>query len=374
MENYRLKSKVSVNDKEYLVQTVNDASQMSVVSSLFVDGQILEVTRLPHPGEVSAEDVLTMVKTTHEEKKGELEHLLATYSKVITSGDVDLMYHLGTAFYYKRMWDEAASLFENVLTAKRDHHQAANYLGLTLMASGKHDQAVKVLSKAVELRPNFADYHNNYGEALMEAGFFRRAVEELEAALKENIYYSDAYFNLGLAYIGNAVRREDFDMYANLLDKTGDVFNRAVLIAPEYKTAQFDEALEMLRQNDLPRAFTMFKAIRDSKRERSRQEFSSFYLRFLLYADRPNERAVADRIRYLQEEIKKNPSYVDLHHELALCYLQQSQFYWRRGIEQFRKTLEINPRLGKAKDGLEKATEFGTSLRDIVSDIARSGH
>jgi tetratricopeptide (TPR) repeat protein len=374
MENYRLKSKVSVNDKEYLVQTVNDASQMSVVSSLFVDGQILEVTRLPHPGEVSAEDVLTMVKTTHEEKKGELEHLLATYGKVVASGDADLMYHLGTAFYYKRMWDEAASLFENVLTAQRDHHQAANYLGLTLMAYGKHDRAVKVLAKAVELRPNFADYHNNYGEALMEAGFYRRAVEELEAALKENIYYADAYFNLGLAYIGNAVRREDFDMYTNLLDKTGDVFNRAVLIAPEYKTAQFDEALEMLRRNDLPRAFTMFKAIRDSKRERSRQEFSSFYLRFLLYADRPNERAVGERIRYLQEEIRKNPSYVDLHHELALCYLQQSQFYWRRGIEQFRRTLEINPRLGKAKEGLDKATEFGTSLRDIVSDIARGGH
>lgn len=374
MENYRLKSKVSINDKEYLVQTVNDASQMSVVSSLFVDGQILEVTRLPHPGEVSAEDILTMVKTTHEEKKGELEHLLATYGKVVSSGDIELMYHLGTAFYYKRMWDEAATLFENVLTAELDHHQAANYLGLTLMANGKHDQAVKVLARAVELRPNFADYHNNYGEALMEAGFYRRAVEELDAALKENIYYSDAYFNLGLAYIGNAVRREDFDMYANLLDKTSDVFNRAVLIAPEYKTAQFDEALEALRQNDLPRAFTMFKAIRDSKRERSRQEFSSFYLRFLLYADRPNERAVADRIRYLQEEIRKNPSYVDLHHELALCYLQQAQFYWRRGIEQFRKTLEINPRLGKARDGLDKATEFGTSLKDMVSNIARGGH
>jgi len=374
MENYRLKSKVAVNDKEYLVQTVNDTSQMSVVSSLFVDGQILEVTRLPHPGEVSAEDVLTMVKTTHEEKKGELEHLLATFGKVISSGDVDLMYHLGTAFYYKRMWDEAESLFEKVLMTERDHHQAANYLGLTLMAHGKHDRAVKALARAVELRPNFADYHNNYGEALMEAGFYRRAVEELEAALKENIYYADAYFNLGLAFIGNAVRREDFDMYTNLLDKTGDVFNRAVLISPEYKTAQFDEALEILRQNDLPRAFTMFKSIRDSKRERSRQEFSSFYLRFLLYADRPNERAVAERIRYLQEEIRKNPSYVDLHHELALCYLQQAQFYWRRGIEQFRKTLEINPRLGKAKEGLDRATEFGTSLKETVSDIARGGH
>jgi len=373
MENYRLKSKVSINEKEYLVQTVNDASQMSVVSSLFVDGKILEVTRLPHPGEVSAEDVLAMVKTTHEEKKGELEHLLATFTKVLSSGDLDLMYHLGTAFYYKRMYDEATALFQSVLSAKTDHHQAANYLGLTLLARGRCDEAVKAIARAVELRPSFADYHNNYGEALLEAGFCRRAVEELESALKHNIYYADAYFNLGIAYIANAVKREDFDMYANLLEKTTDVFNRALLISPEYRTAQFDEAGEALRQGDLPRAFTLFKSVRDSKRERNRQEFSSFYLRFLLFADRPNEKAVDDRIRYLQEEIKKNPTYVDLHHELGLCYLQEAQIFWQKAVGQLRKTTEINPRLAKAQDGLKKAADFGAALRDVVSDITKSG-
>lgn len=371
MENYRLKSKVAVNDKEYMVQTVNDSSDMSVVSSLFVDGQILEVTRFPHPSEVSAEDVLSMVKTTHREKKGELENLLETYSKVIKSGDVELMYHLGTAFYYKRIFEEAGSLFGSVIQLKSDHHQSLNYLGLTLLAQGKFDEAVKALAKAVEMRPNFADYHNNFGEALLEAGFCRRAVEELESALKHNIYYSDAYFNLGIAYIVNAVKREDFDLYSNLLDKTTDLFNRAVLISPEFKNAQFDQAFEILRQGDLPRAYTLFKAVRDSKRERNRQEFSSFYLRFLLHADRPSEKAIADRIKYLQKEIEKNPTYVDLHHELALCYLQQAQYSWQKGISQFRKTIEINPRLVKAKNGLDKAAEFESSINHVVSDIVK---
>lgn len=371
MENYRLKSKVSVKDKEYLVQTVNDTSQMSVVSSLFVDGQILEVARFPHPNEISAEDVLAMVKTTHHEKKSELEHLLATYAKVVKSGNIDLMYHLGTAFYYKRIYDEASSLFEAVLEFKPDHHQATNYLGLTLMALNQCDEAVKMLARAVEMRPNFADYHNNYGEALLEAGFCRRAVEELEAALKQNIYYSDAYFNLGIAFIVNAVKREDFDLYSNLLDKTTDLFNRAVLISPDFKTPQYDEAFEALRNGDLPRAYTLFKAVRDSRREKSRQEFSSFYLRFLLYADRPSEKAIADRINYLQSEINKNPTYVDLHHELAICYLQQAQFSWQKGIEQLRNTIEINPRLNKAKKALETAAEFEATLNNAVSDIIK---
>jgi len=371
MENYRLKSKVLVNDKEFLVQTVNDASQMSVVSSLFVDGRILEIARFPHPAEVSAEDVLAMVKTTHEEKKTELEHLLETYAKVLRSGDTDLMYHLGTAFYFKRIFEEAGTLFQAILEARPDYHQAGNYLGLTLLAQGRNDEAIKALAGAVETRPNFADYHNNYAEALLEGGFCRRAVEELETALKHNIYYADAYFNLGLAHIYNAVKREDFDMYANLLDKTTDLFNRAALIAPDYKTAQFEEAFEVLRQGDLPRAFTLFRAVRDSRRERSRQEFSSFYLRFLLYADRPNEKVIADRILYLQDEIDKNPTYVDLHHELALCYLQQAQFSWRKGIDQFKKTIEINPRLTKTNDALNRAAEFESSLKAVVADIIK---
>jgi tetratricopeptide (TPR) repeat protein len=371
MENYRLKSKVSVNEKEYMLQTVNDSSQLSVVSSLFVDGQILEVTRYPHPNEVSAEEVLAMVKTTHNEKKGELEHLLDTYTKVMKSGNYDLMYHLGTAFYYKCIFDEAITLFEAVLISKPDHHQAANCLGLTLLARNRCDEAVKALAKAVEMRPNFADYHNNFGEALLEAGFCRRAVEELEASLKHNIYYADAYFNLGIAYIVNAVKREDFDMYSNLVEKTTDLFNRAALISPDFKTAQYDEAFEALRQGDLPRAFTLFKAVRDSKREKNREQFSSFYIRFLLYADRPSEKAVADRINYLRDEINKNPTYVDLHHELAMCYLQQAQFSWQKGIDQLKRTIEINPRLTRAKEGLDMATEFESSLQNVVSEIAK---
>jgi tetratricopeptide (TPR) repeat protein len=370
MENYRLKSKVSVNEKEYLVQTVNDASQMSVVSSLFVDGQILEVSRFPHPSDISAEDVLAMVKTTHGEKKDEIEHLLAAYARVMKSSDIELMYHLGTAFYYKRIYEEAAILFEAVLDARPDHHQTANHLGLTLLAQNKSDEAVKALARAIEMRPNFADYHNNFGEALLEAGFCRRAVEELEVALKHNIYYADAYFNLGIAYIVNAVKREDFDMYSNLVEKTSDLFNRAALILPEFKTAQYEEAFEALRRGDLPRAYTLFKAVRNSRREKNRQEFSSFYLRFLLYADRPSQKEIADRINYLQKEINKNPTYVDLHHELALCYLQQAHFSWQKGIDQFKKTMEINPRLSKAKSGLDKAAAFEPSLGVAVDEIA----
>ena len=372
MENYRLKSKVVVAEKEYLVQTAKEQTQDTIISSLFVNGEILEITRVPISLDLSEEELQSALKNIHEEKKNELERLLASFQKVISSGDVDLMHNLGTAFYYKRLYAEARTLFTTVLKLKPDHHQTANYLGLTLMEAGEPDEAVKVLARAVELQSGYADYRNNSGEALLEAGFCRRAVEEFEASLKLNIYYGDAYFNLGIAHVVNGIKKEDYDMYANLLEKASDIFNRAALITPEYKTAQFDEAMEVLKQGDLPRALTLFKAVRSSKKEAYRLEYSGFYLRFLLLSDKAGEKTIAGRIKFLREEINRNPNYVDLRYELALCYLQQAQSSWQEGIRQFKKSIDINPRLKKADFGLNRAEEFAKTMHNTLTEIAKA--
>jgi len=371
MESYRLKSKVSINKKEFLVQTVNDVSQHSVVSSLFVDGEVLEVFRRPHETEVTNDEMLAMVKDTHEERKSELEQLLATYEQVIGSGDAELMFHLGTAFYYKRMYDESGSLFGAVLEQNPEYHKAASFLGMSRLEQGAFDEAIKAMAIAVELRPTFADYHNSYGEALLEGGHCKRAVEEFESAIHLNIYYADAYFNLGLAHIVNAIKREDYDMYSNLLDKTRDLFNRAALISPEFKAPPYKDAIKALESNDLNLAMNLFKTVRGYKKESYRQEFSGFYLRFLLHSSLGNNKSVAERIDFLEKEIEKNPNYVDLHHELGLCYLQQAQISWAMATEKFKEAIQINPQLKKSHMALDKTGDFAESIKAVVTDIAR---
>ncbi len=373
MESFRLKSKVSVDDKEFLVQTVNDASQKSVVSSLFVDGKILEISHYPHDEEMTDRDVLKIVQSTHNVKKSELEQLLSMRQKVTGSGDTDLMLNLGITFYCKRIYDEARELFAAILEIKSDHHQAANYLGLVCLEQGDFEEALKGLSRAVELRPAYADYHNNYGEALLEAEFCQRAVEELETALKLNTYYADAYFNLGIAYVFNAIKREDFEMYSNMREKTADLFDRAALISPEFKTVQYDEAREVFRLNDLPRALNLFKAVRGGKKELSRQRFSGFYIGFLLYSDWVNEKVVEDRIRFLKERIAVNPNYVDLRQELAFCHLHQARLNWKKAIDQLSEACEMNPHLSKAEKSLECAEEFTETMKEVVAEIVKTG-
>ncbi len=368
----QLKSKVSIDDREFLVQTVNDAEEHAVISSLFVDGQVLEVAHFPHSDTMSENEIAHIVKSTHDDKKTELEKLLESHKEVLKSGDTDLMFSIGTGLFYKRLYAEAQSLFESVIACNPDHHQAGNYLGLTRFALGQYEDAAKILGRSVELRSNFADYRNNYGEALLESGFCRRAVEEFQEALKLNIYYSDAYFNLGIAYMVNAHTREDFTMYSEHADKALEMLERAILISPDFKTSRYDEAVRLYEKGDLESAIILFKAVRNYKRFRSRQEFVKFHVRYLLFSELANERAVTERIHFLEEEIEKNPNYADLHYELGLCYMQQAHFNWRQGIIHFDKAVDINPRLSKAENGVMRAREFSDSIKEAVIAIAKN--
>lgn len=369
MDSYRLDSRIVDNEKEYLIQTVNDVRQGVIKTSFFVNGELMDASVMPHSEEMSENEILNLVKTTHGDKKSELEYLLKSYRNILEEGRPEMMFHLGSALFYRRMYPEARQLFQSAVKIRHDYHEAYYFLSQTELMSNHIDAAVKAGLKAVEIRPQFADYRNILGEAFMAAGSCRRAVIEFEDAIKLNIYYADAYFNLALAYTLNAVTKEDFNLYTDLTTKTMDLLNKAVLINPDYKTSTFDEAVAALTNGELKRAFALFKGVRDEKKEKQRQGKAAHFHRFLMYTEWLSQSNIDDRIKQLQNEIDRNPSYVDLYYELGACYLHQAKFAWQKSIEQFKKALEINPSLAKAKRSLELSEENYLKLTDAIFDI-----
>lgn len=371
METYRLNSRVASSDREYLIQTVNDTSSHQIRSSIFAEGQLLETVEenvYPHLPE---HELLEMVKTAHKERKEEVEHLFERYKEALQSNDVEHIDYLGLALMYKRMYNEAEALFRRAVSLRVTSHDTLNHLGMVLMTLGKYQEAVETFGKCVEAQPGFADYRNNLGESFLAVGSCKRAMIEFDEAITINIYYGDAYYNKALAYILNSIRREDFKLFSEATEKTTEMLERAIVVCPEYQDKSFEEGKQALIDGDLDTAYTKFLNSRERKKERRFKEFSNVYLKFMLAADRVDEKMLRRRIESLKEAIAKNPHYPDLHYDLAVAYTLMGRFVHSKAIKEYQEALKINPEFERAKKSLRLAENEFRGFDVLVKAILK---
>lgn len=370
-ETYRLNSRFATSEREYLVQTISDANRGRVVSSIFVEGTLLETQEESFDSGTTPEEVLKRVKETHEERSKEVQYLVDIYKSVVKGDDIQQMVYLGQALLYKKMYAEAIMLFSQATAVDAEYHQAWAHLGIAQFQTNKWEDACQSFSRCVELRPNFADYRNNLGEALLAVESCKRAVLEFEEAIKTNVYYGEAYLNLGLAYVLNAIRREDFKLFSNQREKTDEMLRKAEVIMPDMVDQTYLEGKKYLDQGDLENALQKLLASRERRRQRRWREFSDSYMKFMLGANKVNERLLTRRIKSLQTAILTNPHYADLHHELAIAYTLLGSFIHRKAVEEYESALRINPEFDRAKRNLKLAENEIKGFEVLVKAIMK---
>ena len=93
--------------------------------------------------------------------------------------------------------DEAIAHYRKALEIKPDYAEAHNNLGNALAGRGQVDEAIAHYRKALEIKPDYAEAHNNLGNALAGRGQVDEALEHYQKAL-------------GLASAGNDMAMADF--------------------------------------------------------------------------------------------------------------------------------------------------------------------
>ncbi|MFH1687182.1 MAG: hypothetical protein ABIE70_06620 [bacterium] len=368
-----MKSRLVGRDKEYIIQTSNDADQSAVSSVLIVDGVPTETARFDHPGDIGSEEVLQLVRSKHDRTKQEVESLLNACREALDRREPEHMTNLGLACFYKGFYLEAQELMRTAIAVDGAGHRALHYLSQVESALERPAAAVQAAEQAVQLRPRFADYRNNLGVALAGAGRYRHAIGEFTEAIQINLYYAEAYFNLGLALVHNALTRDDPSLFEGVLSRSEEQFNRALMINSDYDTPLFHRGIQSLRETDLPGAYACFSRLREERWERHRREYASFYMQSILYPDWSNEDALDDRISFLQKEIERNPTYVDLVAQLGHCHLHRARLAWSCGLEQYRSALQTNASLKELRDILDRGEECLAGLDKVLSEIPKKG-
>jgi tetratricopeptide (TPR) repeat protein len=371
METFRINSKLKENEKEILIQTANNPSEGTISSSIYIDGVLTELLMLPHPLEENPDRVMSLVKETHGSRKDELEALLAAYRNAISSSDAKLICKLGQALYYKRFFAEAKELLRSAVTLDPEFHSARQALAKVELELGNVKSALQHAEQAAKQCPRYADYRNTMGEVLMINQDYVNAVTEFQDAVKINLYYAEAYFNLGLAVLKCVKANPNEHSAPNLLGRARDALKKAAMIDAEFAVSPFEQGIKALEGAQLNKSLEYFEIVAKRVREKQRSDQAAYFMRFVIMRDSAAEETIESRIKYLEKEITKNPSYVDFHAELAQCYLELSRKNWRKGIEQYRKTLELNPGFGSARRCLEESErqygELCNSLERIVS-------
>jgi tetratricopeptide (TPR) repeat protein len=91
---------------------------------------------------------------------------------------------IATQKFAAAMPDEAAAIFQHVLTRDPNNAEATFRLGMIATAKGVPLVALPMLARAVELEPRSAFYHGTLGDQLRNLGRYREAEGAFRAALR----------------------------------------------------------------------------------------------------------------------------------------------------------------------------------------------
>ena len=206
---------------------------------------------------------------------GKLEEAEAIYREMIAIGTTNqaVFGNLAAVCGMQGRSEEVIELLNKAIDLKHDYPDAHNNLGVALQKKGDINAAIDSFNTALKLKPNYPVAHYNLGTALQEQGELTAAIASFNKAIELKPDYADAHNNLGTAlqktgnlttaisYYNTCIRlNPDYpDAYINLgnaLQEQGELtaaiasFNKAIELKPDCPNALFNSSLTMLLGGD----------------------------------------------------------------------------------------------------------------------------
>jgi tetratricopeptide (TPR) repeat protein len=196
-------------------------------------------------------------------------------------------------------------------------------LGIVLSEQREAEQAIDHYSRAIALRPDYAEAHYNLGRLLVEKGQLDDAIAHYERAAAINPADAEAQNNLGVTLFGSG--RAD-DAIAH--------YQKALEIRPEYAEASCNLANALIAKGDFDSAITQYTACLAAIPEHEEAQYN--LASALLHKGRTDEAI----IQY-QKVLQMHPENADAHANLGSASLAKGRV--RDAIAEYTKALQISP-------------------------------
>ena len=132
---------------------------------------------------------------------GKAEKIWRPGKKVFVSLTLIIIALSGAAYARNSVWNDRATLWEDVVRKAPANARAHNNLGFVYYERGMLDQAMGEFAAALRLRPGYLDARINLGIVYNAKGMTDKAMEQFIVALSISPDDADANNNLGVAYV-----------------------------------------------------------------------------------------------------------------------------------------------------------------------------
>lgn len=141
----------------------------------------------------------------------------------------DIAESLKTAIAYHQAGrlGEAAGVYSQILSKEPKHADALHLLGVIRRQQGQHNQAVRLIEKAIASRPDVFSYHNSIGLAYQHQGKLAQAITCYRRAIAINPTSAEAYCNQGAALQAQGQSQAAISCYEKALAHDADYANAA---------------------------------------------------------------------------------------------------------------------------------------------------
>ena len=249
-------------------------------------------------------------------------------------------------------YDEAVACYRRALELKPDYAEAHNNLGNALKDQGKLDEAVACYRRALELKPDYAEAHNNLGNALKEQGKLDEAVACYRRALELKPDYAEAHNNLG-----DALKDQ------GKLDEAVACYRRALELKPDYAEAHNNLGNALKDQGKLDEAVACYRRALELKPD---------------YAEAHNNLGIAlkeqgkldEAVACYRRALELKPDYAEAHNNLGVAFKDQGKL--DEAIACYRRALELKPDYAEAHNNLGNALKDQGKLDEAVACYRRA--
>mgnify|MGYP001329318353 CR=1 FL=1 len=253
-----------------------------------------------------------------------------------------------------------------------DDVEGMGVLGACLRANGKADESLKVLNKAIELNPDYAEALINRGLIRLSQENKPEALADLELAyrLKPHIKqiwdlvvglkveaqeYSDA-----ILFLNNMIEIDPEDekrlatlalCYQHLkdFDAAIEAYNKALAIKPNYAEAYNNMGIALGGKGDLEAAIDSYQQALEIK-----PDYAEAYSNMGIALNDKGDSEAA--IKSYKQALKIKPDYAEAHSNMGIALNDKGDP--EAAIESFKKALKIKP------DYAEAYNNMGIALQD----------